>query len=269
MNCSECQDLILPFALEALDASQRERVHAHLQTGCAQCVTELAEIQATLSQLPLSLDPVSPSPQLRQRLIDRIGAGRDAMSPTLTPSAAPSPRGLRWIEPLLAGALAASVTAGLLWFRIDRQQRQMDDLRDQITRQQARIDQLQAAMETEGNTLRLFASPAVQLVSLQGAGGQPQARGRVFWDRDRQAFHLYASGLKPLDRGKVYEMWFIDAAQKKLPAGTFEVSSRGEASLVATPPPDAGNIAALAITEEPMGGSAQPTGQIQLVGKPG
>lgn len=270
MNCSECQDLILPYLLGALSPAEAEAVRAHLQTGCASCADELAATEATLSQIPRSLTPVPPPPKLRARLLERVrSGGRNARAREPIRDGAP-PRRWRWAEPLVAGALAASVTAALLWVRIERQQQELADLRDQISRQEARVDQLQAGLNSQQDTIHLFASPAVQLVSLQGTAGQPSAKGRGFWDKDRRSFHLYVSGLKPLARDKSYELWFIDADQKKLPAGTFDVNARGEASLVATAPAPTGDkLAALAVTDEPAGGSAQPTGQIRLLGKPG
>lgn len=266
MNCSQCQDLIIPYALSALEPDERELVHAHLQTRCAACHAELAEVEATLAQVPLSLDPVPPPAAVRARLMARLEGDRARAREGDPESPLAMPRRWRWAEPILAGGVAAAVTAGLLWGRIDRQQRELADLRSQIVRQEARVDQLQAGLEQDGNTLRLFASPAVQLVALQNPPGQPAAKGRVFWDKDREAFHLYASGLKPTSAGQTHEMWFINAEQKKIPAGTFTVNARGEGSLVARPPAGAGKIAVIAITNEPAGGSPQPTGQIELAG---
>lgn len=277
MNCAECQDLIPAYALNALTGEEREQVRAHLATGCPQCTAELTETAAVLAQVPLTLDPVRPGPGVKSRLMERVGAGRAARDPRAVPAVPAEPAALRphqgrrwrWAESLVAAAAAAAVAATILWVKIDRQQGEIADLQSELDRQHARIDQLQASLDQAGNTIHLFASPAVQLVSLQGSADQPAARGRVFWDRDRGAFHLYASGLKPLPPGKAYELWFINAGQKKIPAGTFASNPRGEASLVATAPADAGRIAALAVTDEPAGGSPQPTGHIQLIGQPG
>lgn len=270
MDCSACQDLIVPYALAALDATQRQQVRAHLETGCARCAGYLKEIEETLAQLPLSLDPVPPAEHVRNRLLKRLDDERRsaAVNPKVRSTLVP-PRRARWAEPLLAGGLAAAIAVAVLWVKIDHQQRDIAELRNEILRQESRVDQLQASLDREGNTIRLFSSPAVQLVLLQGSGDQPAAKGRAFWDRDRDAFHFFASGLKPLPAGKAYELWFINADQKKIPAGTFTVSPRGEASLVATPPAGTGRIAALAVTDEPAGGSSQPTGHIQLSGQPG
>jgi anti-sigma-K factor RskA len=267
MNCSECQDLLDSYALEALDANQAAQVRAHLQAGCDECVAELAEIEAALAQLPLSLDPVAPPAAVRTRLLERTAAAHGPRATNVSPLPFPALLRRRWIEPLIAAAAAAAITAGIFWGKLDRQQRQLDAVRDELFHQEARVDQLQAGLESEGNSIRMFASPAVQLVSLDGSPQQPTAKARVFWDKDRNLFHLYAAGLKKLAPGKTYEMWFINSEKQKLPAGTFLLSSHGEGSLVGKPPPDAGSVVALAVTDEPEGGSNQPTGQIQLLGQ--
>lgn len=266
MNCSQCQELLEGYALDALDADQSAQVRAHLQSGCAACSAELAEVEAVLAQLPLSLDPQVPSAQVRVRLLEKIrgaGSNRDEAL-----SAVPVTRQrVRWAEPLIAAAAAAAITAGFFWVRLDRQQRELDALRDQMAAQQARVDELRTGLENQGNSIRMFASPAVQLVSLQGSSQQPAAKGRVFWDRERDTFHLYAANLKQPPAGKSYELWFITSNQKKVPAGTFSIGPQGEASFAAKPPADAAPVVALAVTEEPSGGSEQPTGQIQLLGQ--
>lgn len=272
MKCSECRDLITSYALDALTGNEREQVRAHLESGCQQCAAELNDVEALLAHLPLTLDPVVPSVEIKSRLMNRIQADRESPEVMAGQNLLRSPpprRRWRWAEPLAAAAAAVAVTMSVLWVEIDQQRGRITALRDEVLRQEARVDQLQTTLDQEGNTIHLFASPAVQLVSLQGSAEQPGAKARAFWDKDRNVIHLYASGLKPLAQDKAYELWFIDAEQKKIPGGTFKVNPRGEASLVATPLPSGGRIAALAVTEEPAGGSPSPTGQIQLLGKPG
>lgn len=272
MNCSECQDLLVDYALSALDADERQQARAHLDSGCADCAAELASVEATLAQLPLALNPVAPPAELRARLMERVGqsgtrwSSASASRPMRIDSTARRPAS-RWIEPLIAGGLAAAITGGVLWVKIDRQQREMADLRNEILTQEARLNQVQATLDQERGTLRLFASPAVQLVALQGAEDQPAAKARVFWDKDREAFHLYASNLKQLSPDKAYELWFINSDQKKIPGGTFRANSHGEATFTVKPPADLGTVAALAVTAEPAGGSPQPTGHVLLLGK--
>ncbi len=73
--------------------------------------------------------------------------------------------------------------------------------------------------------------------------------------------------MKPPPPGREFELWFITPEQKKVPAGTFGVDVDGKAELVVQMPADLGLVALAAITDEPLGGSPQPTGAIQLAGK--
>jgi len=74
LKCDELQDLILPFAADALEDAERKEVAAHLATGCPRCAGALAEAQALISRIPLGLDPVTPRLDTKQRLMKRISA---------------------------------------------------------------------------------------------------------------------------------------------------------------------------------------------------
>ena len=60
------------FALGALPLHDANAVEEHLQSGCEPCLDELEHFAAVADQLSLSVTPVSPSPELRQRVLDRI-----------------------------------------------------------------------------------------------------------------------------------------------------------------------------------------------------
>ncbi|MEO6434409.1 MAG: anti-sigma factor [Tepidisphaeraceae bacterium] len=106
----------------------------------------------------------------------------------------------------------------------------------------------------------------VHLIALKGGETQPLARGRIFWDLARHKWHTFVFDLKPPPSGKTYQLWFITSDQKKVSAGALRVDARGSGSLVVPQREDIGPIVAAAVTLEPLGGSDQPTGIIQLAG---
>ena len=138
----------------------------------------------------------------------------------------------------------------------------------EIARRDERIRFLEerehAAVEAES----LLRSPSVALYVLSGTEAQPGAAARVFWDGDRRRARLIASRLDPPAAGRTYELWLIEAGPdgRKIPAGTFGIDAAGQGSLEVRIPEGIGTIAVLAVTDEPAGGSAQPTGQIHLAG---
>ena len=278
MTCEACKDLLALYALDALDSPERQQVAAHLQSPCPQCAGYLAQVEAILAVLPLSLPPATPSPGVRARLLERIAARETSSSPRLigdpAPATARRPPLRRLAEVFAAGAVAAAISGLIFWGVFRRESQRVVALREQMLRQDEhlarqgeQIEQLRTSVRTTDEQVRLLQSPAVQVVSLQGSAAQPPARARVFWDQPRNAWHFYATNLKPLSEGRTYELWLINDAQKKIPAGTFRVDPSGDATLLAYAPPDAGRIAAVAVTEEPAGGTPQPTGTIQLLGK--
>ncbi len=269
MTCDDCQNLLPMYALGALDESEAEQVRVHLHSGCANCAAHLAATQSVLEILPLSLAPVGPPPALRSRLMNRVAGTSDpgaderhVLSPVVRP-----PGFGRVLEALIAGTAAAAVTAAVFWYSSSQQRKSVAVLRRELDEARAAIQKLQTSVAQANDSIQLLKSPSVQLVSLEGTAEQPRAKARVYWDQVRGEWHFYASNLKPLDDARAYELWLIDAGQRKTPAGTFKVSQGGEATLVAQAPPPPTPVVAFAVTDEPVGGTSQPTGRIQLVGQ--
>jgi anti-sigma-K factor RskA len=86
--------------------------------------------------------------------------------------------------------------------------------------------------------------------------GVPTARGRVFVSSSKGVV-LIAAHLPTLEADKTFELWVIPVLGKPIPAGTFRGNEDSTAIYVRPGPVD--NAAAVAVTVEPKGGSAQPT----------
>ena len=134
---------------------------------------------------------------------------------------------------------------------------------DALAKQHQVLTELIAQTEA---TMTAMRSPQLKIIDLAGGATQPKAWARLFWDQQRQVWHLLAVNLAPLPQGKTYELWFITAAQQKIAAGTFTVDARGAGMLVAAIPPNIGVLALAAVTDEPAGGVVAPTGAVQLLG---
>jgi anti-sigma-K factor RskA len=269
MNCDERKDLLLLYAADALEAEPREEMADHLATGCPRCAGAIAEAEAVLGHLAAVLEPVEPPAAVRDRLMARIAAGRErgAVRPVdrrpVTPDRRPRLEG--WLRPALAAGVGALVSYLAVSVPAAQARRALEA---QLAAQRADLRELRRSMQGAEARIRILTAPAVQVVSLSGTGAQPDARGRIFWDRARERWHLYVSGMGSPGGGKTYQLWFITADQQKISAGTFDVDASGEATLDAVVPPGLA-VALAAITDEPAGGSPQPTGSIQMVGSIG
>ena len=135
-------------------------------------------------------------------------------------------------------------------------------MRAQLESQSASLASLQRQVLQAQNAIRMAGAPGVRVVDLAGQAALSASAARVFWDAKGDAWQLYAANLPPPPAGKTYQLWLITASAK-ISAGTF--TSEGSGRVVV--PREAGEVVAAAVTDEPEGGSPQPTGSILLLGK--
>lgn len=277
MSCEARYDDILLLAADGLDRDEREQLTAHLASGCPRCAGAWAEAQALVSHLAFAVEPIDPPPALRARILDQVArAPRGSAVPEASTelpdrsNVTRLPVRRRWLAPAAAAGLAASLTAVvLLSVHSDERDQLLGRITQQeqrIGRQESQIRELEASSAAGERVRRLLASNRLDYVPLGGTAVQPSAAARVLWDRDANRWHLVVAAMQPLPTGRTYELWFITSDQRKVAAGTFDIGVDGTAELTVEIPPGIGEITLAAITDEPTGGSEQPTGQIQAVG---
>jgi RNA polymerase sigma-70 factor (ECF subfamily) len=81
-------------------------------------------------------------------------------------------------------------------------------------------------------------------------------KGRVFVNPGKGVVFMGA-GLPRIDSGATFELWVVPAAGNPIPAGLFRSQPDATAIFVQSGPVE--NVAAVEVTVEPQGGSAQPT----------
>ena len=254
VSCVENEDLFLLDAAGVLEVDEAAELRRHLSTGCPTCWGYRAAAEATLAELWLGLDHPSPSPALRQRLLERIRSAAPATRP-------PAPRRPReWERAVLSGAIAAVLAVAVTLLVVSR----FAPLRRAPAGPDSR-DVALALLQREVNSLHRQLD-GMRFAQLTGAA-QPEAIGRVFIDGRNGRWYFFTTGMKPPAAGKTYELWLISEA-KKIPAGTFNVNDQGAATLLGTVPPlPGGATVTLAVTDEPRGGTEAPTGKLQILGQ--
>lgn len=269
-------DQVGAYVLDALDADERTAFEARLEHD-AELRRLVEEARASTLVLAEALPDMVPPAHLRGRVMERMRAAK--ASGALGEEAEERSRGERPdIHPGRSGPgrppsrvratapwllLAASV-AGLFWLGTENRDlmERSASLEEQLEAVRTSLGEAQVAVARLDSMAAAISGPNVQVATLSG-DADPTLR--LVWNRDRNLLLVAAQNLPPLPQGRTYQLWGIRGTEAPVSLGTFDSGSEGEA-LVTLPASAAGAYEVSAITEEPAGGSPQPTTQPFLVG---
>lgn len=135
-----------------------------------------------------------------------------------------------------------------------------------LAKHQEQLENLQAARpgKSTEEIARIFSSPYARMASLNGTDMAKNAYAMVFVEPDTRRGFFYANNLPPLPAGKTYQLWVI--TDKPVSAGVFSLDRGRKGRVMLHDIPNVGRIKKFAVSLEPAGGRAQPTGSIYLVG---
>lgn len=260
----ELRDQLTLLALDALDVASADYWHAHLSAGCEVCRHELASIETTLAMLAYSSPAARPPAQLKRRLLARVQGSPPSAAPSSAwtkdrQSSQPlASTGWRW--PLAFGVAASLLVATGLYIAM---------LRADLERYRAQIIALKRQMADREQWLKLWQSPNVSIVIMNGLDPNPQGHGKLIWDPVNRQATLYVTNLPPPPPGYDYQLWHI-VDNKPISAGVFAINAHAGGFFNVQPAvtDPLRQASAFAVTLEPQGGVPQPTGRMLLLGKP-
>ena len=266
----QIRELIEAYALGALDAQERAALEAHLAGGCAECVKALEEARWAASQLAYLAPEAQPSEMLKGRLLQTVQA--EVAHSASAPAGGRRYEIPRYNEPwwLWAGVAALLIFSAYLIWNTGRLQKQIGTLRAQVdaqVRARVRLDQELAAAKTQAHEAMIWSDPKSVKIKLP-AKDPKMPMLEAMWHPE---MGLCVKGWNVPSAGKnrVLQLWLIPkkAGAKPMPSMTFWPDASGTfTAMVENPPVGMAETQALAITEEPMGGSLQPTGTPMWVG---
>lgn len=296
MSGERWRELAAAHALEALDPDEREAFEARLAVD-PELRALVDAYRAVAARIGTETPRADPPAALRERILARArvtpqehegggtmgatgGGGRSpsragpdgagASSPTTATDGAGGPdirplggrsrraTAVPWLA--AAAAVAALVAVGLenrelrtgaetLQAEVERLRGDLADARVDV----ARLDSLTLLLSGEG----------IRLAALRGEGAPPSIR--LLWNPELGTLLVAARDLPALPPNRTYQLWGIRGADAPVSLGTFATGPEGRALVtraLASPP----DFDVSAVTEEPAGGSPQPTSQPFLVG---
>jgi anti-sigma-K factor RskA len=237
-------DLVAAYALGVLPATQCSLIASFILSD-AGARREYDELRATANLIGLSAEePVDSAraSRMKERLMSAV---RTDASPRRAPASATRTSAM-WGTTLAAAAAVVFALVSVI---------QNFGLRSDLHEAQTRVATLQARILADRRTVERDRRMLTDLTA-SDAKRYTVAYGTVVTRGDH--VYLALGSLPPLTPGKVYQAWTLARGAKTVaPSVTFTPSQNG---LTLVPIPEgAGNLAAVALSVEPQGGSRQPT----------
>jgi hypothetical protein len=199
------------------------------------------------------------------------GVGSTAESGGRTPVIPLRPRGsapprLNTARMLAAAALIL-VVVGVGTFGVT-QKRRADRLDQRVSVLLDGQREMQREIRDRDELLAQITGPGVRVIDANASSARAPS-ARMFWDQSSNKWTFFAYNLPEARQGRTYQLWLITKDQRKLSAGTFTPKPNGEAVVKATYALPRDSLLAIAVTDEPAGGSPQPTSHPLLLGAAG
>jgi len=259
-NCDQFRELFEAYALGAVDAEDRVALEAHLASGCQYCAKAVEEARWIVSQLAYLAPEAAPSNMLKGRLMETVRAEARAAKRT-TPAKRSIPV---W---MWAGVAALSIFSLYSAWNTQRLQKEIQIANERAATLLQQRHDLEAQRETAEREATILIDPASAKIAL--APSDPQTpKLEAAW-HSQLGIVLTGQRIPAPSGNRVLQLWLIPKTSggKPIPSLTVRPDADGKFTLlVANPPELMAATKALAITEEPAGGSPQPTSTPRWVG---
>jgi anti-sigma-K factor RskA len=228
------------YALGALDEKELREFEAHLTSGCPICEAYVRETREALLILHRSITPMTPSASVKTRLFHNIASEKVVSLPRK-----PRSTWRRWqvITGTLAAGIVGAVLAGTL-----------------ITKRYEPRHTLYTSV------INLLRDPATRDFPLYGTGPTPKAAGRFLWNESGEG-HIFVTNLPAAPEGKMYAVWTIAQESSPRYVASIRTDAKGSGGVHINAAPSDKPIHTFAVTLEPIGTTAAPTGPMVLVSK--
>jgi anti-sigma-K factor RskA len=229
-------DSLPAYALGSLDAHEARRIEEHL-SSCSICRDESNSLRTVAEQLSFAAPIAAPSPDLKERLMQRVRTAREEQRVPAQTAKRP------WLERLLPvwGLASLCLLIGLAGSNLVLWQR---------------LNQLQIGTTSLG----------MRAVPLSAPVTGSTATGFVLISADGEDGALIVDGLPPLEEGQEYQLWLIRDGQR-ISGAVFSTDENNYGGTRIRAPRSLLDYSAVGITIEPAGGSTSPTGT-QVLGGP-
>jgi Anti-sigma-K factor rskA/Putative zinc-finger len=254
-NCDQFREQIEAYALGALDPEDRSALAAHLATGCAECAKAVEEARWLVSQLAYTAPEAAPSDMLKGRLMQTVRAEAQSQA---TPHVIPAKNVIPiWLWAGLAALLMFSIYSAWNTRRLEGEIREANQRAAAIKIEREKVEEQLADARREAT---IMLDPASRKIALWGEHAHPETL-EAKW-HSQLGVCIMGEKVPMPSANHVLQVWFIPKKEgaPPMPSAMVRPDANGKLMLyVSAPPESMDNTKAIAITEEPAGGSGWPT----------
>lgn len=259
-------DRLETYVLDQLPEAERREVEAHLQ-ACATCAKEVHELRTVFEGVAESVPVMTPSPALRDRVLAAVATEpQDPPRHERRIGIVQQPRRPMRAMLSLAAAAVLVLAVGTVALRLDRSRRELGGQLSRAEEQNAELQQQLKRFNTQTDlALSILTASDMREIPMEGREDAAAAAARAYWSPARGLL-VVADRLPAPPPGRIYQVWIIEGDQP-VSAGLLGQEPGNRGMLIVTPPrARTGASVTVAVTDEPPGGLAAPSGAIRLAG---
>lgn len=282
---NDFESLCAGYVLGALSEDEKRTFEQMLDEASPDQIEIYRQMVRIKDDLSLAADPMEPSDDLFDRILDDISgsqisgiSGKTGSAPSQPAESESSPSANilpMWVFKVAAAVLLAGVLGLALYSQqqlsiVDQQETQISVLQSELEQRNQLLTQLETELERKEELLAILESREVNLILMAGQETNPDGYGKIIWDPENERALLQVANLPEPADDQDYQLWLIKDQQSPISAGVFSFEQTSTDlfysidSLNARPSEISNTFA---VTLEPKGGVPQPTGEMYLVGQ--
>jgi anti-sigma-K factor RskA len=259
MDCEQLAPLYEEYALGILEGDERAELDAHVARACPKCAPGVAEARWVVAQLALSVPDAQPPAALRGKILDAVKSPTGTAR-TVIPFEKPAAERALFPAWAWAAAAALALVTGYSIRQLGIQTTQLAELRREMKLATLQSQALQNQLDEGRMVASVMLSPdSVPLKLMPKDKSMPMVHAYL---HPHMGVAITADQMPGIASERTLQLWIVTKKGQPMSIAIFRPDAQGQIALVAPVTMPLNEIAAFAVTEEPSGGSPQPTSAV-------
>jgi anti-sigma-K factor RskA len=255
MDCEQLAPLYEEYALGVLEGEERAEIEAHLARQCPHCTPGIEKARWVVAHLAQISPQTQPPQSLKGKILDAAkSSGNVAEFAKPAPSRATFPV-WAWVA-----AAALAIMTGYSIRQMGNQTAQLAELRREMRIATLQNKALQDQLEVNRQITTVMMAPdSMPLKLMPKDKNMPMVHAYL---HPHMGVALTCEQMPAMPAALTLQLWSVPKNGRPMSVAIFHPDSQGQIAIVAPVNMPMNEIAMLAVTEEPAGGSPQPTTSI-------